>query len=185
MHRYFHGLHISFYTGTTRETFHTNHIRTVDSETHSQHKSRATIGSPAKRHPDGVSLAGRWWSSIICILGIFRICVNLMFKRACQYVQRCLLLRLRTETLCLSILCIRVRAESLLCTKLEAMVQSFLHAPSEDTNRTGIVFSMLWVIAGHRGKLLTGSLYLILNHKKINVAQMSLIILTVGIYVRS
>ena len=50
-------------------------------------KYRATIGPPAKRHPDGVSLAGRWWSSIICILRIFSyICVNLianMFGGVC------------------------------------------------------------------------------------------------------
>ena len=103
-------------------------------------QSRATIGPPAKRHQNSVSLAGRWWSSIICILGIFRICVSLMFKRACQYVQCRLVLSLCTETLCLSIL---LFVYELLCTKLKATGPSFLHAPSEVTNRTGLVSSLL------------------------------------------
>ena len=35
------------------------------------HFKRVTIGLPAKRHLNGVSLVGRWWPNIECWLGSF------------------------------------------------------------------------------------------------------------------
>ena len=60
-----------------------------------------------------------------------------------------------------------VWSESLLCTQWVAKDSSFLHADSEDSNQTGRMPRLIWVLAGHTAILLVLSCHssFIIRHK--------------------